>query len=140
MPHFRAGLYDWARIHSYLEAALAENVEDIAGSAPRQGFGSEIFWRLLATVILISVVWILWLLWQITPKSAVNPIVFQIQQNRQSSGGTIQRAPAGERTADSPGTQSVAPPSALSTGAPLENLKIETELKVPPVPGAAAKQ
>ena len=139
-------MYDWTRSISYPEAALPENVEDIAGSAPPQGFGSELFWRALATVILISVLWILWLLWQITPKSAVNPIVFQIQHNRQSAAGTIQRAPAGQGApaAESgrgpPGTQAATPSPTLSTATPLGNLKMETELKAPPAPGTPPKQ
>lgn len=115
---------------------MPENVEDKAESTQGRGFGSDLFWRVLATVILISVLWILWLLWQITPKSAVNPVVFQIQQNRQSATGTIQRAP--EPAQPSAG---VAPGSVLSSGSPLESLKMDTELKSPPASTAEpAKQ
>jgi hypothetical protein len=123
---------------------LPENVEDISSPAPSQGFGSELFWRALATVILVTVLWILWLLWQISPISAVNPIVFQIQHSRQSSVGTIQRAPASASgdgaQGGQPQPQGVAPNSALSTGSPLGNLKMETELRVPPVRGAQPNQ
>jgi len=100
--------------------AVPDDVVEKAGSAPRVSFGSELFWRLLATLIFISVVWILWLLWQITPRSTVNPIVFQIQQNRQSASGLSHRITTGGQSGDS------------SQGAPLDNLKIETELKAPP--------
>jgi hypothetical protein len=116
-------------------AALPENVEVKEESTQRAGFGSDLFWRVLATMILASVLWILWLLWQITPKSAVNPIVFQIQQNRQSASGTIQRAPGNEPSPDVPGGAPGTPaPTALSTGTPLENLKMETEMKDPQKP------
>ena len=136
-PIIGQGLYD-CRIHHPIQgAALPENVEVKAESTHIEGFGSELFWRLLATMILASVLWILWLLWQITPKSAVNPIVFQIQQNRQSASGTIQRPPGSEPSPDAPGADpGTAAPTALSTGTPLENLKMETEMKDPqkPVP------
>jgi hypothetical protein len=112
---------------------LPEAIEITEASSSRQNFGSELFWKVLATVILFSVMWILWLLWQITPKSTVNPIVYQIQQNRQTATGTIQRAPDSGQTGNtSPtpeGQPSSAPTSVLSTGTPLKNLKIETELK-----------
>lgn len=94
---------------------VPDDVVENGKSASHGGFGSELFWRLLGAVIFISVLWILWLLWQITPSSTFNPIVFQIQQNRQSASGTINR-PAIEG----------------QTGAPLDNLRIETELKAPP--------
>ena len=111
---------------------MPENIEVKAEFTPKEGFGSDLFWRLLATMILVSVLWILWLLWQITPKSAVNPIVFQIQQSRQSASGSIQRRPENGQAQDAPGgAQSAAPPSAISTGTPLENLKMETEMKEP---------
>ena len=115
---------------------MPENIEVKAESTPKEGFGSELFWRLLATMILVSVLWILWLLWQITPKSAVNPIVFQIQQNRQSASGSIQRPPESGKAEELPvaaGAQSSTPPSAISTGTPLESLKMETEMKEPKV-------
>ena len=99
---------------------VPDDVVEKVESAPRVSFGSELFWRLLATLIFISVVWILWLLWQITPKSTVNPIVFQIQQNRQSASGLSHPITTRGQSGDS------------SQGAPLDNLKIETELKAPP--------
>ena len=121
---------------------VPDNIVENTESAPRGGFGSELFWRLLATVIFISVLWILWLLWQITPRPTVNPIVFQIQQIRQSASGLIHRTPTEGQAADAPQStrsgQDAVPPSALSTGAPLDNLKIETELKAPPKPAASA--
>jgi len=97
---------------------VSDEVVEKATPQQRTGVGSELFWRLLAALIFISVLWILWLLWQITPRSAVNPIVFQIQQNRQSASGLSHRI-----TGQSGDT---------SQGAPLDNLKIETELKAPP--------
>lgn len=110
---------------------ILKNIE----SAPSGGFGSDLFWRLLATIIFVAVVWILWLLWQITPRSTFNPIVFQIQRSQQSVSGTIDRA-AIDGNAGNPAQaaegQNAAQPSALSSGSPLENLKIETELKTSP--------
>ncbi|MFM9967515.1 MAG: hypothetical protein ACKVQK_03795 [Burkholderiales bacterium] len=112
---------------------MAENIENNSESTARESFGSELFWRVIAGVILISVLWILWLLWQITPKSAVNPIVFQIQQNRQSAVGTIQGSNSGSSSSgnvqDGQSAPASAPTPILSTGTPLENLKMETELK-----------
>ena len=110
-----------------------------AESTPKEGFGSELFWRLLATMILVSVLWILWLLWQITPRSAVNPIVFQIQQNRQSASGSIQRPSDSGDTAQpgAAGSPGAAAPSAIATGTPLENLRMETEMKDPQKAGPA---
>lgn len=113
---------------------VVENIESVA----RAGFGSDLFWRALATLIFISVLWILWLLWQITPRSTVNPIVFQIQLTRQTASGSIGSSAAEERTGDtlqSSGSGQDAPPrSVLATGATLEKLKMETELKAPPKP------
>ena len=129
-------------LESTREHGVPDNVSENAGSSSRTGFGSEWFWRLLATVIFISVLWILWLLWQITPRSTFNPIVFQIQQSRQSVSGQIQRAPVeGEAPAAASSPSAEAPPagSPLSNGAPLENLRIETQIKEPPKPPAPAK-
>lgn len=100
----------------------------------RGNWGSDWFWRILAAAIFISVLWILWLLWQITPKSNVNPIVFQLYQNRQSSAGVIQPVPGSSE----PAAPAPAEPSAIGTGAPMETLKVETELKLqkPPAPPA----
>ena len=137
-PCVTGGLYDCSTLHPMQGAALPENVEVKAESTHMEGLGSELFWRLLATMILASVLWILWLLWQITPKSAVNPIVFQIQQNRQSASGTIQRSPGNEPSPGASGADPGTPaPTALSTGTPLENLKMETQMKDPQKPVSA---
>jgi hypothetical protein len=113
------------------------NSDAESATGQRGSVGSEWFWRILAGVIFVSVLWILWLLWQITPKSNVNPIVFQIYQNRQSSTGVIQPGPGAPQP--EAGATAGTEPSAIGTGAPMETLKVETELKLPKPAAPATK-
>jgi hypothetical protein len=55
----------------------------------------EIFWRTIAGLLLLVIVWSLWVLYQITPRSVVTPLAYDFQLKR---GGT-QKSQAGAAAA-----------------------------------------
>lgn len=52
--------------------------EAAAGSpSPRKDW--ELFWRIIAGLMLLIIAWVLWVLYQITPRSVVTPLAFANQ-------------------------------------------------------------
>ena len=47
----------------------------------------ELFWRIIAGLMIVVIAWIIWVLYQITPRSVVTPLVYESQVKR---GGTQQ--------------------------------------------------
>ena len=60
----------------------------VAGS-PRPRKDWDLFWRIIAGLMLLIIVWALWVLYQITPRSVVTPLAYA---NPIKSIGTRQRA------------------------------------------------
>lgn len=59
------------------------------GTPPaKRGAHWELFWRIIATLMLITIGWIGWVLYQITPRSVVTPLVFESQAKAGAATGT----------------------------------------------------
>jgi hypothetical protein len=69
-----------------------------AAAEPRRRKDWEPFWRIIAGLMLIVIVWVLWVLYQITPRSVVTPLAYE---PRTKSIGTAQ-TPANAAAADAP--------------------------------------
>lgn len=56
----------------------------------------ELFWRIIAGLMLLVIVWIVWVLYQITPRSVVTPLVYESQVEspgtQQSATGAVSAA------------------------------------------------
>ena len=51
-----------------------------AGPRPRKDW--ELFWRIVAVLMVLIIGWVVWVLYQITPRSVVTPLAYQSQGNR----------------------------------------------------------
>lgn len=69
--------------------------EAVAGS-PRPRKDWELFWRIIAGLMLLIITWALWVLYQITPRSVVTPLAYA---NPIRSIGTHQSASGAAATA-----------------------------------------
>jgi len=85
--------------------ALAQQLRPVAG---KRDFG-EAFWRIMAGLMVVVVVWIGWLLWQITPKPVVTELAYQAR------GPIRSEAPAVVARVEAPAPQSAAAPTAPPT-------------------------
>ena len=74
----------------------------------------EMFWRIVAGLMLVVIVWVIWVLYQITPRSVVTPMAYE---PRLKPIGAPQAAAISTADATSP-PQSAAM-SAVQAGAPL---------------------
>ena len=66
----------------------------------------ELFWRIIAGLMVIIIGWSLWVLYQITPRSVVTPLVYESGANRI---GTQQPATGAAGTVASPQSAAAAP-------------------------------
>lgn len=73
----------------------------------------ELFWRIIAGLMIVVIAWIIWVLYQITPRSVVTPLVYESQVKRgstqQSETGAAAASPqlapakaAGQQAAGAP--------------------------------------
>jgi hypothetical protein len=91
-----------------------------AESRPRKDL--ELFWRIIAGLMLVIIAWIVWVLYQITPRSVVTPLVYESQIKRigaqQSEAGVatapVQPASANSAAQDGAGALPVPAPEAVA--------------------------
>jgi hypothetical protein len=76
----------------------SQQEQGAAAAKPRPRKDWELFWRIIAGLMLIVIAWVLWVLYQITPRSVVTPLAYE---PRIKSIGTPQ-TPAGAAAADAP--------------------------------------
>ncbi len=58
------------------------------GTAPAgRGAHWELFWRIIAGLMLITICWIAWVLYQIMPRSVVTPLAFETQAKAITAAG-----------------------------------------------------
>lgn len=81
---------------------------------------SETFWRVMAFIMAVTVAWVAWLLWQLMPRPVVTDLAYRTPVK------PISNLPRAE--APAPAAPDAGP---ILSGPPMENLKIETELKLP---------
>ena len=73
-----------------LSIDMSQTNQQEQGAAPTKPRGRkdwELFWRIIAGLMLVIIGWIVWVLYQITPRSVVTPLVYASQVKR---GGTQQ--------------------------------------------------
>jgi hypothetical protein len=66
----------------------------------------ELFWRIVAGLMLVVIAWVIWVLYQISPRSVVTPLAFE---SRAKSTGMPQAATGGSAADASPLPLSPAP-------------------------------
>lgn len=95
---------------------MSQTNQQEQGSAParprRVRKDLELFWRIIAGLMVIIIGWIIWVMYQITPRSVVTPLVYEYQVKRVN---TQQSATGAAGTIASP--QSPAPAPAAQPGA-----------------------
>jgi MSHA biogenesis protein MshN len=88
-------------------AARAEGLaQHIRPVTPRKVI-SEVFWRIMAVVMLIAVSWVAWLVWQLTPRPVVTELAYDSARK--------QAVPQGETTPAAPATATAAATIAASS-------------------------
>jgi len=90
-----------------------EQQQAAAPAGPRHRKDWELFWRIIAGLMLVIIGWIAWVLYQITPRSVVTPLVYESQAKR---GGAKQ--PEAGATAASPQPAPAKPAVQEGAGAP----------------------
>ncbi len=121
--------------------------QGVATAKPRVRKDWELFWRIIAGLILLVIAWVAWVAYQIMPRSVVTPLAYatQVKPIGSKPAGTSPEAPA----ATAPPAASVvpaAPPPAADAAAPAqaaaadtkeelnrqEGLRLATEITLPP--------
>lgn len=76
--------------------------------------GSEVFWRVIATAMLVLIVWLGWVMWQLTPRPIATDLAYQHQQRMKSVQQRAVPAAASEQNAalPAPGTDAATAPAA----------------------------
>lgn len=130
---------------------LAQHVRPVT---PRKVV-SDVFWRIMAVAMLISVGWVAWLVWQLTPRSVVTEFAYDSARKQAvPPGETAPAVPAiatvaAAVTAPSPIAADAArvggpPPAASRDKVSFDMLRLATEMTTPilerarPVPKPAA--
>ncbi|MBI2319409.1 MAG: hypothetical protein HYU75_21025, partial [Betaproteobacteria bacterium] len=104
--------------------------------------GSEIFWRVMATLMVVTIAWIIWVAWQIMPRSVVTDLAYQSgSRARVAAPQAPAPAPAPPPQAVSPAQPAVpapaAQPSAAPAAQPAPAQPPAAQLAAPAVPAAA---
>ena len=94
-----------------------------APAAPVARKGLELFWRIIAGLMLIVIAWVLWVIYQISPRPVATPLAYEAGA---TSAGRLH--PAAGASAGGALSQPVAPASAVQATVPA----------VPPVPAEPA--
>ena len=90
--------------------------QDAAPVKPTARKRWELFWRIIAGLMLLVIVWIVWVLYQITPRSVVTPLVYEFQVKPIAShpSATGAEAPAAPAEAVAPSAPQPAPEAAAA--------------------------
>ena len=127
-----------------------------AESRPRRDW--ELFWRIIAVLMIMVIGWIVWVLYQITPRSIVTPLVYE-SQARRSAALQADASAAAARSAAEEGAGALSMPQpapevaaaallmdqtqdALRAGAHQSSADVQAatvEKRVAPVPGERLK-
>jgi len=102
--------------------------QGVATAEPRVRKDWELFWRIIAGLILLVIAWVAWVAYQIMPRSVVTPLAFatQLKPIGIKPAGTGADAPV----APAPPAASVVPvvpPSAADAAAPAQAAVVETK-------------
>ena len=120
---------------------MSETTKQESGSAaqPRGPHKDwELFWRIIAGLMLVVVVWVVWVVYQIMPRSVVTPLAYATPTRpiTQSSAAGMQApaAPAVEAPAapQPAAVEVMAAPAAGETQAKTEGLRMATEIATLP--------
>ena len=89
---------------------MSQTQQQAVAGSPRQRKDWELFWRIIAGLMVLIIAWVLWVLYQITPRSVVTPLAYA---NPIRPIGTHQSAGGAAAPATAP--PAVAPPPAPQT-------------------------
>lgn len=81
----------------------------------------ELFWRIIATLMVIVIGWILWVLYQITPRSVVTPLVYESQVKPPATQSSATSAPGTTASPQSTAAAPAAQPGEAAVAEPRES-------------------
>ena len=94
-----------------LNIDMSQTTQQEQGAAPARGRKDwELFWRIIAGLMLLLIAWVAWVLYQITPRSVVTPLAYA---NQIGPIGTQQSA-TGAATPAAPSAPKPAPEAAAA--------------------------
>lgn len=98
---------------------MSETKQQEQGAAPAKVRGDmELFWRIIAGLIVIVIGWSLWVLYQITPRSVVTPLVYESEAKRIAAQKSANGAAAATASPQSPAAAGAAQPGAGASTTP----------------------
>jgi hypothetical protein len=109
--------------------------QEAAAGSPRPRKDWELFWRIIAGLMVLVIAWVLWVLYQITPRSVVTPLAFA---NRTKPIGHQAATGAAAPMLAPPAVASPGPPSAAATAAAATAPPAVTSSALPPAATTAA--
>jgi MSHA biogenesis protein MshN len=83
--------------------------------------GSDVFWWIMAVIMLVLIVWLGWVMWQLTPRPVVTDLAYQHRQRMESAQARSRLAAPSDQGAaqNAPGgIGAVTEPAASTPGAP----------------------
>ena len=86
---------------------MSESIEQGQGAGPanpRPRKNAELFWRMVAGLMLVVIAWVIWVLYQISPRSVVTPLAYELRT-------TSANAPSSAASAAASAQASAAPPA-----------------------------
>lgn len=90
----------------------------------------ELFWRIIAGLMLIVIGWIVWVLYQITPRSVVTPLVYEAQAGRSGTQPAEPGAAAAKTSAQQEaGARAATPPAPEAAAAVLRMEQAQAALR-----------
>ncbi len=96
--------------------------QDGAPTKPKVRKDWELFWRIIAVLMLLIIGWIVWVLYQITPRSVVTPLAYEFQVKsvgtQPSATGAASAVASPQPAAANPAAQEGAAAVALPQVAP----------------------
>ncbi len=93
---------------------------DAAPAKPKVRKDWELFWRIIAGLMLLVTAWVVWVVYQIMPRSVVTPLAYsaQIRPVGTQQSGTSTEAPAAPAAAVAPSAPQSAAEAAAADPAP----------------------
>ena len=135
-----------SRIWALTMSQTKHQEQGTEAAAPRVRKDWELFWRIIAGLILLVIAWVAWVAYQIMPRSVVTPLAYATQvkpismQNSESgvaappvpAASVVPSAPPSptETAADAPVPAAAVETKALSVSG--EGLRLATEISIPP--------
>ena len=81
---------------------INQQEQGAAPAKPRVRKDWELFWRIIAGLMLMVIAWVIWVLYQITPRSVVTPLAYAPRSTQQTPAGATETGTSPPSIASAP--------------------------------------